>query len=64
MLLTAQDVCRRHRRLQGGLSAGNYRTIIDATTATATRDFTELVELGALRKQGTLRHTRYYLLED
>jgi Fic family protein len=45
----------------GGLSAANYRTITDAAPATATRDLTELVSLGALRKQGELRHTRYYL---
>jgi Fic family protein len=45
----------------GGLSAADYRTITDAAPATATRDLTELVNLGALRKQGELRHTRYYL---
>lgn len=50
---------------KGGLSAGNYRTITDAATATATRDLAELVELGALRKEGVLKHTRYHLaLED
>ncbi|WP_199556456.1 Fic family protein [Sandaracinobacteroides hominis] len=46
---------------KGGLSASNYRTITDATSATATRDLAELVEMGALRKQGQLRYTRYHL---
>jgi len=46
---------------KGGLSAANYRTITDAAPATATRDLAELVELEALRKEGVLRHTRYYL---
>lgn len=46
---------------KGGLSAANYRTITDAASATATRDLTELVELGALRKEGELKHTRYFL---
>lgn len=46
---------------KGGLSAANYRTITDAPSATATRDLTDLVQLGALRKQGELKHTRYFL---
>lgn len=46
---------------RGGLSAANYRTITDAAPATATRDLAELVELEALRKEGELKHTRYYL---
>jgi len=46
---------------RGGLSAANYRTITDAAPATATRDLSELVELEALRKEGELKHTRYYL---
>lgn len=46
---------------KGGLSAANYRTITEALSATATRDLTELVELGALRKEGELRYTRYFL---
>ncbi|ODS85092.1 MAG: hypothetical protein ABS46_02275 [Cytophagaceae bacterium SCN 52-12] len=29
--------------------------------ATTTRDLSEMVETGALRKVGKLRHTRYYL---
>ena len=46
---------------KGGLSAANYRTITDAAPATATRDLAELVAIGALRKEGELKHTRYYL---
>lgn len=47
---------------KGGMSAANYRTITDATSATATRDLTELVALAALRREGELRYTRYYLV--
>jgi Fic family protein len=46
---------------RGGLSAANYRTITEAASATATRDLAELVAMNALRKEGELRHTRYYL---
>lgn len=46
---------------RGGLSAENYITITKASRATATRDLTDLVEKGALKKTGELRHTRYYL---
>lgn len=49
---------------KGGLSARNYRTITDATTATATRDLAELVRLGALRREGERKSTRYYLVLD
>jgi Fic family protein len=45
----------------GGLSADNYLTITKTSRATATRDLQELVELGALKKTGERRHTRYYL---
>jgi len=45
----------------GGLSAHNYRTITDATSATATRDLAELVELGALARTGERRYARYHL---
>lgn len=45
----------------GGLSAHNYRTITDATSATATRDLAELVELGALERVGERRYARYHL---
>jgi Fic family protein len=46
---------------EGGLSAHNYRTITDATSATATRDLAELVELGALVRVGERRYSRYHL---
>ncbi|WP_234178803.1 MULTISPECIES: hypothetical protein [unclassified Sphingopyxis] len=46
---------------RGGLSAANYRTLTGAATATATRDLAELVLLGALRKDGEFKHTRYRL---
>lgn len=46
---------------QGGLSADKYIAITGASRATATRDLTDLVELGALTKTGALRHTRYWL---
>ncbi|WP_374593604.1 Fic family protein [Sphingosinicella sp.] len=49
---------------RGGLSASNYRTITDATSATATRDLAQLVEQKALLKKGELKHTRYYLNLD
>jgi len=45
----------------GGLSAENYITITGASRATATRDLQELVEMGALRKTGELKGTRYFL---
>lgn len=46
---------------KGGLSAANYLRICTTSSATATRDLAEMVELGALKKTGKLRHTRYYL---
>lgn len=46
----------------GGLSANNYRTITGAGTATATRDLADLVRLGALRREGERKSTRYYLV--
>ncbi|NML96011.1 Fic family protein [Novosphingobium olei] len=50
---------------RGGLSAANYRTINDAPSATTTRDLADLVRLGALRRKGELKATRYYLaIED
>lgn len=48
----------------GGLSAENYISITKASRATATRDLNDLVEKGALVKQGELKHTRYYLNLD
>ncbi len=46
---------------KGGLSAQNYLKITNTSRATATRDLQSLVELGALRKTGELKHTRYWL---
>jgi Fic family protein len=46
---------------KGGLSAGNYGTITGTSPATATRDLAALVEAGALRRTGELRHARYTL---
>lgn len=46
---------------KGGLSAEKYGSLTKASRATITRDLTELVELGALKKTGALRHTRYWL---
>lgn len=49
---------------KGGLSAKNYRTITDAATATVTRDLADLVRLGALRREGERKSTRYHLVLD
>jgi Fic family protein len=46
---------------KGGLSAENYISIAKTSRATATRDLQHLVEQGALRRTGELRHTRYFL---
>lgn len=49
----------------GGMSARNYITITDASTATARRDLAGLVELGTMTRTGEKRGTRYWLvLED
>jgi Fic family protein len=45
----------------GGLSAHNYMKITRASRSTATRDLADLVQKGALKKTGQLRHARYYL---
>ncbi len=45
----------------GGMSAGNYRTITDASLATATRDLNDLVEKRALSRTGERRYARYHL---
>ena len=47
--------------LRGGLSAGNYQTMADTPTATATRDLAALVGLSALTRIGERRYTRYHL---
>jgi Fic family protein len=46
---------------RGGLSAENYLAITKTSRATATRDLQDLVEMGALRRTGERKHTRYYL---
>lgn len=45
----------------GGLNSKNYQSISGAPSATATRDLTRLVEIGAFIKTGELKGTRYYL---
>lgn len=45
----------------GGLSSENYRRITKTTRATATRDLSDLVSMGALVKSGERKSTRYYL---
>ncbi|WP_095445150.1 Fic family protein [Ochrobactrum quorumnocens] len=45
----------------GGLSADNYLAITKTSRATATRDLQDLVDKGALTRQGQLRFTRYTL---
>ncbi len=45
----------------GGLSAGNYCTIADTSSATATRDLSDLIEKNALNRSGERKHTRYSL---
>ncbi len=46
---------------KGGLSAENYIKITGASRATATRDLQKLLELGALKRTGMLKSTRYWL---
>jgi Fic family protein len=45
----------------GGLSASKYMALTGAPAATARRDLGHLVELGALRRTGQLKGTRYWL---
>ncbi len=46
---------------KGGMSAGNYSAITGASPATTTRDLADLVDLGALRREGERRHARYHV---
>ena len=46
---------------KGGLSAEKYLSIAKTSRATATRDLQDLVEIGALRKTGERKYTRYWL---
>ena len=45
----------------GGLSANNYATITEVSASTANRDLQYLVDIGALKKHGERKGTRYYL---
>ncbi len=49
---------------QGGLSADNYISITGTTPSTATRDLQKMVEMGALKRTGERKGTRYYLNID
>lgn len=46
---------------KGGLSAGNYISITEASAASATRDLADLVAKGALIRVGQRRHARYQI---
>lgn len=46
---------------KGGLSAKNYTSITGAPSATTTRDLSKMVEIGAFRKTGELKGTRYFI---
>ncbi|MBL4866538.1 MAG: Fic family protein [Pseudomonadales bacterium] len=45
----------------GGLSAANYRSLTGASTASTTRDLTDLVGRNILTRTGERKSTRYYL---
>jgi Fic family protein len=44
---------------RGGLSAGKYTAVTGASPATTTRDLSDLVEKGALVREGDRRYARY-----
>ena len=46
---------------KGGLSSKNYVSITQCSPATATRDLTELVAMGAMLRTGGFKHARYFL---
>lgn len=48
----------------GGMSSGKYQKISNASPATANRDLNELEKLGALRKTGSGKGTRFWLNLD
>lgn len=48
----------------GGLNAANYMLVASATTATATRDLYDLVNIDAIRRVGERKSTRYFLAMD
>ncbi|SNT01093.1 Fic family protein [Ekhidna lutea] len=49
---------------KGGLSADNYIKITGTTASTATRDLQKMVEMGAFKRTGERKGTRYYLSVD
>jgi len=50
-----------YESFEGGLSLSNYLSIVKTSSATASRDLSELVKLGVLAKTGEKRYTRYLL---
>lgn len=46
----------------GGLSADNYMAISGTTASTATRDLQKMVEMGAMKRTGERKGTRYWLV--
>lgn len=46
---------------KGGLSSNNHIRITQCSPATATRDLSKLVELGAMFRTGELKNSRYFL---
>jgi len=46
---------------EGGLSAKNYMKIAQTAPSTATRDLTELLNMGVFFRTGELKHTRYFI---
>ena len=45
----------------GGLSSSNYQSITKTSPATATRDLSYLVDIGAFIQKGQLKSSRYFL---
>ena len=48
--------------LRSRSNAKKYISITHVSTATATRDLQDLVDKGALYREGTLKGARYYLI--
>lgn len=49
---------------KGGLSASNYISITNTSTATATRDIAQMVQLGILNKTGENKGACYFLKRE
>lgn len=49
---------------KGGMSASNYIAITKTSPATATRDVSQLVQLGILRRTGENKGARYFLNQE